>query len=139
MIKRITEYHVEHIAFRIARENMTTYEPIPDFSTRSPELLNSSLNSPFQIFDGKQVYPGFVLKASMLLYFLIKNHPFQNGNKRIGMMSLLTFLFLNGRWMDMSNNMFYTMAVEIAKSKTKDKDKIVLFTSGSIKSFMVKK
>lgn len=137
MIRRITEAHVEHLAFKTAREKLSAHEPIPDFSTRSPALLDSSLNAPFQTVGGKLAYPGLVQKGSALLYFLVKNHPFQNGNKRIGMMSLLAFLWLNGKWLDINNDMFYVLPIMVAQSHRDEKDKMVKFIGCVIKSFIV--
>ena len=51
---------------------------------RDLELLKSSLNRPLQTFDGKELYPTITEKAAALLESLIKNHPFHDGNKRIG-------------------------------------------------------
>ena len=46
----------------------------------------------FQTFGGKELYPTIESKAAHLLYFIIKDHPFSDGNKRIGAFSFLTFL-----------------------------------------------
>ena len=48
-----------------------------------------------QTFDGKEVYPGIEEKAANLLYFLIKDHPFVDGNKRIGAALFLWFMEKN--------------------------------------------
>jgi prophage maintenance system killer protein len=74
---------VEYIAFRLAQECLSFNEPIPDFSTRYPNVLESCLAAPFQGFSGKSFYAGLMQKAGILFYLMIKNHPFQNGNKRI--------------------------------------------------------
>lgn len=63
---------------------------------RDDGLLESALNAPFQTFDGKDVYPSIMLKAARLGYSLISNHPFADGNKRIGVHVMLVFLALNG-------------------------------------------
>ena len=51
---------------------------------RDEGLLDSALNAPFQSFEGSELYPSIVEKAAHLGYGLIKNHPFIDGNKRIG-------------------------------------------------------
>jgi len=48
-------------------------------------------------FDGKDLYPTLVEKAAARAFSLIRNHPFVDGNKRIGHAAMATFLFLNGR------------------------------------------
>lgn len=138
MIRRIRENHVEHLAFKTARERLTADEPIPDFSTRSRELLDSSLQAPFQTVGGQLAYRGLISKASILLYYIVKNHPFQNGNKRIGMMTLLTFLWLNGKWLNMPGDLFFFLPVFVAKSHPIEKDKTVEFIGCVVKVYMVK-
>lgn len=49
-------------------------------------LLESSLNAQFQTFDGESIYKMIKAKAAKLGYFLVKNHPFIDGNKRIGIL-----------------------------------------------------
>ena len=59
-------------------------------------LLDSALESAFQTFDGKELYPSKEEKAARIGYALISNHAFVDGNKRIGMYILLSFLETNG-------------------------------------------
>ncbi len=59
---------------------------------RDKGLLQSALASIYQTFDGQYLYPTFEEKAANLLYFIIKNHPFVDGNKRIGALLFLKFL-----------------------------------------------
>ena len=63
---------------------------------RDLDLLDSALASAFQTFDGKELYPTKEEKAARIGYSLISNHAFVDGNKRIGMYILLTFLETNG-------------------------------------------
>ena len=93
-MKRISIKEVEYLALQLARE-LPYDEPIPNFSTRFPNILESCLATPFQSFSRKSLYPGLIAKSSILFYLLVKNHPFQNGNKRIAMTTLLTFLYIN--------------------------------------------
>lgn len=62
---------------------------------RDDGLLDSAINAPFQIFDGVELYPTVLEKASRLGFGLIKNHPFVDGNKRIGTHAMIVFLALN--------------------------------------------
>ena len=59
-------------------------------------MLFSALSAPFQTFDGEDVYPSFQQKAARLCFGLIKDHPFVDGNKRIGAHAMLVFIALNG-------------------------------------------
>ena len=62
---------------------------------RDANLLDSALKTPFQTFGGNDLYPDILDKASQLCYSLIENHPFADGNKRIGVHLTLLFLKLN--------------------------------------------
>ncbi len=75
---------------------LITEETGGDPNIRDIELLNSALESAFQTFDGKELYPTKEEKGARLGYALISNHAFVDGNKRIGMYVLLTFLETNG-------------------------------------------
>ena len=59
-------------------------------------LLDSALKAPFQTFAGQDLNPGDMKKIICLGYGLITDHPFHDGNKRIGALVLLTLLELNG-------------------------------------------
>ena len=73
------------------------------FGIRDENLLNSALNGIFQTFDGKDLYHTKEEKGAMLGYTLISNHAFVDGNKRIGMYVMLTFLEVNGIRLNCSN------------------------------------
>ena len=62
---------------------------------RDEGLLDSALNTPFQTFAGQELYPSLLEKAARLGFGLICNHPFLDGNKRIGTHAMLVFLELN--------------------------------------------
>jgi death-on-curing protein len=59
-------------------------------------LLESAVAQPLMTFGGQELYPTLVEKAAALGFSLIKNHPFNDGNKRVGHAALETFLVLNG-------------------------------------------
>lgn len=119
----ITE--VELVAYRLADKLMKFDEPIPDFGTRFPSILESCIATPFQKFGGKFLYEGLVKKAAVLFYLMIKNHPFKNGNKRIAMMSMLYLLHKNGKWIESDNQVLYNFAKWVASSDPSVKDATV--------------
>ena len=121
----ITIADVEYLAFRLAKEHLSFNEPIPDFSTRFPNVLESSVVTPFQRFSGKALYPTLVGKASILFYLMIKNHPFQNGKKRIAITAMLTFLYSNGKWLKTDTQEFYNFTVWVAQSPSQFKEQVV--------------
>jgi death-on-curing protein len=63
---------------------------------RDHPALESSLAQPHQTFDGEELYPSVPDKAAALGYFLVRNHPFVDGNKRIGHAAVEVTLVLNG-------------------------------------------
>lgn len=116
MITELTIDHVENLAHRMAQRLLEFDEPIPDFKTRFEGRLESCLKTPWQTYNEKQLYPKLEDKAAMLFYLLIKNHPFQNGNKRIAVASLFVFLEINGCWLNIVPDDLFRIAVWIAES-----------------------
>ena len=70
---------------------------------RDINLLDSAIEGVYQTFGGKELYPTKEEKGARLGYTLISNHAFVDGNKRIGMYVMLTFLEVNGIQMDCTN------------------------------------
>ena len=87
---------------------------------RDEGMLDSALNAPFQTFSGEGVYPSLQQKAARLCFGLVKNHPFVDGNKRIGAHAMLVFLALNG--------------IELEYTQTELSDIILQLASGTIPS-----
>lgn len=87
---------------------------------RNEGMLDSALNAPFQTFDGEDVYPSLQQKAAHLCFGLVKNHPFVDGNKRIGVHVMLVFLALNG--------------IELQHTQTELSDVILGLAAGTIQS-----
>lgn len=63
---------------------------------RDDGMLQSARLAPLQIYDGEQLFPTIIDKAARLAYGLVQNHPFIDGNKRIGAHAMLVVLALNG-------------------------------------------
>jgi len=136
-VKEITLKEVEYLAFRFAREHLSFNEPIPDFSSRFPNILESCLLTPFQSFGGKRLYPSLVARASILFYLMIKNHPFQNGNKRVAITTLLTFLSANGKWLRVDVQEFYNFTVWVAQSPSEVRQHVVAAIEQFIRNHLV--
>ena len=113
------------MAHELAAKLMSYDEPIPDFSTRYPDALERSLGSLQQTFNKKDLYPTFLDKAAVFFYLMIKNHPFQNGNKRIAIMSLLYFLRQNKKWIKVDTKVLYNFAKWVAASDANVKEAVV--------------
>ena len=123
----------EFLCFDFTQEYLSFDEPIPDYSTRNNSLLESALGSPNQTFSNKFLYPTLIKQTSILFYSMIKNHPFENGNKRIAVMSMLTFLALNDRWLSISPYKLYLLACRVAESQPRDRQKILNFVETILK------
>ena len=80
----------------LALHELLTEETGGDPSIRDLGLLDSALESAFQTFDGVELYPTREEKGARIGYALISNHAFVDGNKRIGMLVMMTFLEVNG-------------------------------------------
>lgn len=81
---------------------------------RDEGLLDSALESVFQTFDGKELYPSKEEKGAMLGFTLISNHAFLDGNKRIGMYVMLTFLEVNGIHLSCKDEEIIEMGLGVA-------------------------
>ncbi|PIU24395.1 type II toxin-antitoxin system death-on-curing family toxin [Candidatus Berkelbacteria bacterium CG08_land_8_20_14_0_20_39_8] len=137
MIFKISIEEVELTAHRLAKLTMSWDEPIPDFSTRYPNVLESCLATPFQSFARKDLYPTLAKKAAILFYLMIKNHPFQNGNKRIAVTTLFTFFRKNSKWLSVDNQELYNFAVWVASSPAEFQEEILAAAEKFIKKNLV--
>ena len=81
---------------------------------RDENLLHMSVNAPFQTFDGFDLYPTLIDKATHLTFSLIKNHPFFDGNKRIGVTVMIIFLKANGIEITCTNKELATLGLGLA-------------------------
>ncbi len=132
--QRISVDEVQELAFALARERLAFDEPIPDFSTRFPNALESCLKQPFQKAYGKTLYPSLTSKAAILFYLMIKNHPFQNGNKRIALTTTLLLINSHNKWLQSDLKELYDLTQWVAGSNPRHKD----FVLSAIKYFLKK-
>ena len=137
MIKQISLVEIEYMAYKLARDFMTYNEPIPDFASRFPNILESCLLVPFQKFESKTFYKGLIGKAAVLFYLMVKNHPFQNGNKRIAMTTLFVFLHKNKKWLKVDTKELYNFAVWVAQSPPKLKKETVEAIQKFLNTYLV--
>jgi prophage maintenance system killer protein len=98
------------------------------FGREKDKSLRGSLGAVMQSFDGKALYPSLEEKAAHLLYFLVKNHSFVDGNKRIGAALFLWFMEKNGILYradgsrHIASNALVAITLMIAESNPKQKD-----------------
>ncbi|MFH0951794.1 MAG: Fic family protein [Patescibacteria group bacterium] len=76
-------------------------------------------------------------KAATMFYLMVKNYPFQNGNKRIAMTTMLVLPYKNNKWLKADNRIFYEFALLVAESKPVLNKEIITKTKKFIKKYMV--
>ena len=84
--------------------------------------MESALNAPFQTFDGEDVYKTVQVKVAKLTFSLIKNHPFIDGNKRIGTLAMLVFLGINGIKLECTDDEIIELGFGLAEGKVTNED-----------------
>ena len=88
---------------------------------RDETMLDSALSVAFQTFDGLELYPSIAAKISRIAYGLVCNHPFIDGNKRIGTYVMSILLDLNHIDTDFSDDDIIKIGMELASGKMNDK------------------
>jgi len=88
---------------------------------RDETLLDSALSAAFQTFDGADFYPSTAAKIARLTYGLVRNHPFHDGNKRIGTYILTVLLELNHIGSDFTDEDIIRIGLETANGKMDEK------------------
>lgn len=100
------------------------------FGNEKDDSFKSSINSIYQTFEGKEIYPSIEEKAANLLYFITKNHSFSDGNKRIAAAIFLYFLdknrllFENGKKI-IDDYTLVAITIMIAESRPEEKDTLI--------------
>jgi prophage maintenance system killer protein len=112
--------------------NLLTKKQATDlFGKERGETLVGIIGNLYQSFDGKALYPSIEAKAAHLLYFIIKDHPFADGNKRIGSFLFIVFLSRNNYLLDkkserkFNDNALVALALLIAESDPKQKEVLI--------------
>ena len=88
---------------------------------RDEGMLDSAISQPLQTFDNMELYPDIVDKAVRLGYGLITNHPFVDGNKRIGTHAMLVTLDINGIELQYQDEDLIQLILKIASGKADDR------------------
>jgi len=138
VLKEVTLAEIKTVAHSLAQELMEWGEPIPAFETRFPDRLESCLKTPFQKFSHRSLYRGLIGKGAVLFYLMIKNHPFQNGNKRVAIMALIYFLYKNNWWLDVENDKLYLFANAVAQSRPDDRVTVVKKIRSFIRKYLTR-
>ena len=108
------------------------------FGNEKDDSFKSSISTINQTFDGKELYPSVEEKAANLLYFVVKNHSFTDGNKRIAAWLFVWYLAKNNYLLNskgnpkVANNALATITLMVALSKPEEKELMVLVIVNSI-------
>lgn len=108
------------------------------FGREKDNSFQSSISTINQTFDGKELYPSIEEKAAHLLYFVVKNHSFTDGNKRIAAWLFVWYLAKNNYLQDskgkpkVANNALAAITLMVALSKPEEKDLMILVIVNSI-------
>jgi len=136
-MQKINVSEVEYLAFSLGQQILSFNEPIPDSSTRFPNILESCLVTPFQGFSGVNPYQGLIGKAAIFFYLMAKNRPFQNGNKRIAMTALMVLLHRNKKWIKADTQELYNFMIWITQSPPKFKEETVKAIEKFLKTHII--
>ena len=115
----------------LKRQLMVAKEASELFGNPKDDGFESILGSIVQTFGGQYLYPSIEEQAAHLLYFIIKNHPFSDGNKRIGAFMFVWFLeknkhrFNNNGELKINDNALVALALLVAQSNPAEKDLMV--------------
>ena len=89
---------------------------------RDEGLLDSAVNAPMQTFGGEELYPTILEKAARLCYGLIHNHPFTDGNKRIGTHAMLVFLDINNIMLSYEDDDLIAVILRVASGQANEQE-----------------
>ncbi len=87
---------------------------------RDVGLLGSAAARPQTTVFGEDAYPDLVTKAAALLHSIVRNHALVDGNKRLGLASVIAFHGLNGRRLTMTNDQAYDLVIAVAVGEVDD-------------------
>ncbi len=134
-IKKIKNKKIPRITYNevseVIKEIKTRFQASNLFGMEKDKSFISSISTIFQTFDRKELYPSIEEKSAMLLYLIIKNHSFVDGNKRIVASIFIWFLAKNNYLYNndgskkMSENELVAVCLMIASSMPKEKDIII--------------
>lgn len=93
---------------------------------RDSDVLLSALARPFQTFDGVELYPTPVEKAAAILESIIANHPFLDGNKRLGFVLMKLILLEGGFHLKVEQQEVYEFIIQVASGQ-QNIDQIILW------------
>lgn len=129
----ILDYNEAQVAITELRNKLSqTNETMGLFGSEREHMFEGIVGNIYQTFGGEDLYPSIEAKAAHLLYFIIKDHPFSDGNKRIGSFLFILFLAKNNYLLDkngerkFNDNALVALALLVAESDPKQKEIMIL-------------
>lgn len=127
---RVATYVLDYDECRVLIASMRFSRDSDLFGVEKDDSFRSSIAAIYQGFGGQEMYPTIGEKAANLLYFVVKNHSFHDGNKRIAAALFLCFLNMNDSlWADgvkcISDGALVALTIMIAESKPGEKETMV--------------
>lgn len=128
----------ETVILKMKEELFIKKEATELFGLENGEKFKAIIGNIYQTFGGADLYPSLEEKAAHLLYFIIKDHPFIDGNKRVASIMFIyylnrnNFLYKNSGEKKINDNALTTLALLIAISDPKEKDKMIKIISNLI-------
>lgn len=134
-LEKTTEEEPFHATYENAMEAINRLKPkfggSALFANEKDESFKSSIGQIYQTFGGEELYPSVEEKAATLLYLVVKNHSFSDGNKRIAAMLFLWFmdrnkvLYAADGHKRIADNTLVALTLMIAESRSEEKDIII--------------
>lgn len=119
-LRWLTTEEVQNIHYELVKDFSLTSDPISPPGVRSEQLLGSAVYRPQTAIGGELKYPTVETSAAALLHSIILDHPFHNGNKRTGLVSVLVFLDENGFFPDFDQDDVFKLLLKIAQHRIVD-------------------
>lgn len=123
-MKTIDSAAVYEIILRTHKMLFPSREPIFAKNTKNISSIDYLLSIPFNEFGGKEIYPDDADKLAALFYYTIKDHRFENGNKRSAIILMLALAYENNIEMIVWPERLYELAVSVAKSSSANGDQV---------------
>jgi len=135
----LTAEEARSVAVQVKKSLSDKKEASELFGNEREAMFESVIKNLYQTFGGKELYGGLAIKAAHLLYFIIKDHPFTDGNKRLGSFLFVYFLDKNnslyreGGEKKLNDNALAALALLVAESKPEEKEQMTALITQLIK------
>jgi len=131
--KHLLNYDGAQKAISLLKKELAKKEKVPDIFgvERSKKFLEGVIKNVYQTYGKKELYPTLAEKAAHLFYFVVKDHPFIDGNKRLGAFLFIVFLAQNNYLLKkngeqkINDNALVALTVFLAQSEPKEKDVLI--------------